>query len=123
MIAVYVCPWRSWLPERLYAGADTDLVPTVLLLAALALYQTRSGLTGVMVGLSVYAKFLPGLMMVVCCFPEVRRSRYVGDFVLGLIPAIAFCLLSPSDVIYNTVWLFSFHTNSTVAAGNMPHFT
>ena len=51
------------LPDRLYAGADTDLAPTVLLLAALALYQTRPGLAGVMVGLSVSAKFLPGLLM------------------------------------------------------------
>jgi hypothetical protein len=91
------------LPERLYAAGDTDLAPTVLLLAALALYQTRPGLAGVMVGLSVSAKFLPGLLMLVCCLPEFRRSRYVGGFVLGLIPTIAFCLLAPSDFIDNTV--------------------
>jgi hypothetical protein len=92
------------LSVRLYQMVDTDLAPTVLLLAALALYQTRPGLAGVMVGLSVSAKFLPGLLMLVCCLPEFRRSRYIGGFVLGLIPAIAFCLLAPSDFISNTVW-------------------
>lgn len=51
------------LPMRLYEMADTDLVPTVLLLAALALHQTRPGLAGAMVGLSVSAKFIPGLLM------------------------------------------------------------
>jgi hypothetical protein len=79
-------------------------VPTVLLLAALAFYQTRPSLGGAMVGLSVSAKFFPGLLMLICCFPEFGRCRYVGGFVLGLIPAIAFCLLAPSDFVYNTIW-------------------
>lgn len=58
-------------------------------------------------GLSVSAKFLPGLLMLVCCLLEFRRSRCVGGFVLGLIPAIAFCLLAPSDFISNTVWVLA----------------
>ena len=95
------------LPNRIYAGADTDLVPTVLLLAALAVYQTRPGLAGMAVGLSVSAKFLPGLLMLVCCVPQVRRSGYVGGFVIGLMPAIVFCLLAPADFIYNTVWVLA----------------
>ncbi len=118
LIVILVCRRSGWLggvlaaslylmlpmlPDQLYAGADTDLAPTVLLLAALALYQTRPGLAGVMVGLSVSAKLLPGLLMLVCCLPEFRRSRYVGGFVLGLAPALAFCLLAPSDFIDNTV--------------------
>jgi len=122
LIVILVCRRSGWLcgvlaaslylmlpmlPDRLYAAADTDLAPTVLLLAALALYQTRPGLAGVMVGLSVSAKFLPGLLMLVCCLPEFRRSRYVGGFVLGLIPTIAFCLLAPSDFIDNTVWVLA----------------
>ena len=91
------------LPMRLYGMADTDLAPTVLVLAALALHQTRPGLAGAMVGLSVSAKFFPGLLMLVCCFPESGRPRYLGGFILGLIPAIAFCLFAPWDFIYNTV--------------------
>jgi hypothetical protein len=92
------------LPRWFYGYASTDLAPTVLLLAALALYETRPGLAGVAVGLSVSAKLIPGLLMLVCCLPEVNRFRYVGGCVLGLIPTIAFCLLAPSDFIYNTVW-------------------
>lgn len=91
------------LPMLLYQRVDTDLAPTVLLLAALALYQTRPGLAGVMVGLSVSAKLFPGVLMLICCLPEFRRSRYIGGFVFGLLPAIAFCLLAPSDFFSNTV--------------------
>jgi hypothetical protein len=95
------------LPDRIYGGADTDLVPTVLLLVALAVYQTRPGLAGMAVGLSVSAKFLPGLLMLVCCVPQVQRSRYFGGFVIGLMPAIVFCLLAPVDFIHNTVWVLA----------------
>jgi uncharacterized membrane protein len=91
------------LPMLLYQRVDTDLAPAIFLLAALALYQARPGLAGVMVGLSVSAKFFPGVLMLVCCLPELRRSRYISGFVLGLIPAIAFCLLAPSDFFSNTV--------------------
>jgi len=91
------------VPDQLYLAAVTDLVPIVFLLGALALYETRPGLAGAMVGLSVSAKFFPGLLMLICCFPEFRRLRYIGGFLLGLMPAIAFCLLAPSDFISNTV--------------------
>jgi hypothetical protein len=91
------------MSDTLYLGAATDLVPIVFLLRALALYETRPGLAGAMVGLSVSAKLFPGLLMLICCFPEFRRLRYIGGFFLGLIPTIAFCLLAPSDFINNTV--------------------
>jgi hypothetical protein len=94
------------------------LRPHGLLLAALALYQTRPGLAGVMVGLSVSAKVFPGLLMLVCCLPEFRRSHYVGGFVLGLIQAIAFCLRAPSDFIYNTLWLLIAGTPSDAIDGS-----
>jgi hypothetical protein len=89
--------------NRLYAWADTDLVPVVFLLAALAVYQSRPSIAGLLVGLSVSAKFVPGLLMLICCFPEARRAHYITGFVLGLIPALAFCLLAPSEFISNTV--------------------
>jgi hypothetical protein len=95
------------LADQIYAAAATDIVPTVLVLAALAMYPSRPGLAGTAVGLSVSAKLLPGLLMLVCCVPQVQRSRYIGGFVLGLIPAIAFCLLAPADFIYNTVWVLA----------------
>jgi uncharacterized membrane protein len=95
------------LPWQIYSWGDTDLVPTVLLLAALALYQTRPGLAGLMVGLSVSAKFIPGLLMLVCCLPECRRSRYIAGFLLGLAPAALFLLLAPWDFINNTLWVLT----------------
>ena len=85
-------------------NAATDLAPTVFLLAAMAFYQAYPGVAGVMVGLSVSAKLLPGLLMVVCCFPESARFHYVGGILLGLIPAIVFFLLAPSDFMHNIVW-------------------
>jgi hypothetical protein len=81
--------------------------PTVLLLAALVFYQTRPGLAGLMVGLSVAAKFIPGLLMLVCCLPELRRSRYITGFILGLTPVIVFFLLSHWDFAHNTMWVLA----------------
>lgn len=122
LIIVLVCRRSGWLcgvlaaslylslpmlPTRLYQMADTDLAPTVLLLAALTLYQARPGLAGLMVGLSVSAKFIPGLLMAVCCFPEFRRSHYVAGFAVGMVPVIAFCLLAPSEFIDNTMWVLA----------------
>jgi len=78
------------LPRDIYLNAVTDLAPTVFLLAAVALYQARPGFAGVMVGLSVAAKLLPGLLMVVCCFPASARLRYAGGILLGLTPAVVF---------------------------------
>lgn len=92
------------LPGDIYFNAVTDLAPTVFLLAAMALYQARPGVAGVMIGFSVAAKLLPGLLMVVCCFPASGRLRYVGGILLGLIPAIVFFLLAPSDFMQNIVW-------------------
>jgi hypothetical protein len=91
------------LSDRLYQWADTDLVPMVFVLAALAFYQTRPGVAGVLVGLSVSAKFIPGLLMLICCFPEFRRAHYVGGLMLGLIPTIVFYVLAPSQFLSNTV--------------------
>ena len=101
------------LPWRIYSWGDTDLAPTVLLLAALTLFQTRPGLAGLMVGLSVSAKFIPGLLMLVCCLPEFRRSRYIAGFVLGLAPAAAFFLLAPWDFMSNTMWMLTAKPNES----------
>ena len=92
------------LPRDIYLNAVTDLAPTVFLLAAVALYQARPGFAGVMVGLSVAAKLLPGLLMVVCCFPPSARLRYAGGILLGLTPAVVFLLLAPTDFMHNIVW-------------------
>jgi hypothetical protein len=92
------------VPRDLYMNAVTDLAPTLPLLAAMMLYATHPAIAGVMVGLSVSAKILPGLVFVVVCFPPLGRWGYLGGFLLGLIPAIIFFLLNPSDFLQNIVW-------------------
>jgi len=104
MLAASLYLMLPMLPGDIYFNAVTDLAPTVFLLAAMALYQARPGVAGVMIGFSVAAKLLPGLLMVVCCFPASGRLRYVGGILLGLIPAIVFFLLAPSDFMQNIVW-------------------
>ena len=104
MLAASLYLMLPTLPGDIYFSAVTDLAPTVFLLAAMALYQARPGVAGVMVGFSVAAKLLPGLLMVVCCFPASGRLRYVGGILLGLIPAIVFFLLAPTDFMNNIVW-------------------
>jgi uncharacterized membrane protein len=104
MLAACLYLMLPMLPGDIYFNVVTDLVPTVFLLAAMALYQARPGVAGVMIGVSVAAKLLPGLLMVVCCFPASGRWRYVGGILLGLIPATVFFLLAPSDFMQNIVW-------------------
>jgi hypothetical protein len=104
MLAASLYLMLPMLPRDIYLNGVTDLAPTVFLLAAVALYQARPGVAGVMVGLSVAAKLLPGLLMVVCCFPASARLRYVGGILLGLTPAVVFFLLAPADFMHNIFW-------------------
>jgi hypothetical protein len=90
--------------DNLYREVVTDLAATVPLLAALAAYRTRPGIAGLMIGLSVSAKLLPGLLVLVCCLPPAQRSRYGLAILLGLLPAFAFLLLAPADFLHNIVW-------------------
>src|SRR5437763_9834165 len=76
------------LPRDLYMNGVTDLAAMVPVLIAMALYQDRPALAGAMVGLSVSAKILPGILFFVCWFPRMGRSRYAVGLLLGLIPAL-----------------------------------
>ncbi len=91
------------LPRDLYMNGVTDLAAIVPLLIVMGLYQDRPGLAGAMVGLSVSAKLLPGLLFLLCWLPQMGRSRYVGGFLLGLIPALGFFLWAPADFVHNIV--------------------
>jgi hypothetical protein len=103
------------LPRDLYMNAVTDLAPTLPLLAAMVLYQTRPGLAGAAIGLSVSAKLMPGLLFLVFCFPKLGCSRYFGGFLLGLIPAAVFFVLAPSDFIQNIVWFIAMRPIDTTS--------
>jgi hypothetical protein len=95
------------LPRDLYMNGVTDLAAMVPLLIAMALYKDRPSLAGIMVGLSVSVKILPGFLFYVCWLPRVGRSRYLGGLLLGLIPALVFFLWAPGDFMQNIVWFIA----------------
>jgi hypothetical protein len=81
-----------------------DLVAVPPMLAALLASTGRPGLAGFWVGLSISAKLLPGLLLLPCVFPGAggRRSYLIG-LAVGLLPVVAFAILSPAAFYYNII--------------------
>jgi hypothetical protein len=109
------------VPFQLFAKGATDLAAVLPLLAALLLSGERPFLAGLSLGLSLAAKPVPGALLLPCCLPPTGRKRalYAAGIGLGLLPALAFLLWSPSAffdniVLFNlarpadtTSWLFA----------------
>jgi Glycosyltransferase family 87 len=88
---------------EVFVQGVTDLSAMVPLLAALLCVEKRPLGAGVLVGLSISSKLLPGLLFIVCCLPQNYRGRYLMGLVLGLIPVLGFAILSPVHLFSNIV--------------------
>ncbi len=82
----------------------TALAPVLLLLLALRSLDRRPMLAGVMVGLSISTKLMPGLAMVPCALPgHGARRRYLAGVLLGLLPIVPFAATAPQAFFANVV--------------------
>jgi len=88
---------------EIFTMGSTDLAAVVPLLAALLLIKRKKGLTGLCVGFSISAKLAPGAFLAVCCLPKSNRRRYIGGLTIGLLPTIAFLVMSPVDFVSNVI--------------------
>ncbi len=107
------------VPLQIYKIGATDLAAIVPLLIALLHLERRPGLAGLCVGLSVSTKLLPGIVFIPCYLPNSCRGRYAAGIVLGLVPTLVFLVLSPNDLIYNTVF---FNANRPVDSTSWLHW-
>jgi hypothetical protein len=107
--------------KELYSKGSTDLLTIVPLLGAmmcLGKYPTWAGLG---VGLSISCKLFPGALFVVGLLPATRRWSYGMGLILGLTPILIFIILSPMELLVNTVLFPSTRpANSTSWMKDMP---
>jgi hypothetical protein len=99
------------VPFEIFEQGVTDLAAVVPLLLALLCLEKRPLLAGLLVGLSLSTKLVPGSLFVLCCLPYVERRRYLAGVAAGVAPILLFLALSPVDLIANTV-LFNFQRPS-----------
>jgi hypothetical protein len=86
-----------------YAISVTDLVPVTLLLGSLYLNDRRPFTGGLLLGLSVSSKLLPGLAAAPACIPNRERGAFCLGFVTGLSPALLALLSAPQAFIENII--------------------
>jgi len=104
---------------QLLARGVNDLVPVLALLLAFLALERRPFAAGVLVGLSLAAKPMPGAAALFCLVPAAgARGRYFAGVAVGLLPVVPFALDAPQAfwsniVLFNalrpiddTSWLF-----------------
>lgn len=90
---------RMMCDEQVQLGVN-DLIPMILLLLALY-WIDRRFCCGLLVGLAISAKLLPGLMWVAICLPPADRRKYFGGILCGLLPCLPFLIWDPAAMVRN----------------------
>ncbi len=97
------------VPKQIFGEAVTDLAAIVPLLGGLLWVEKSPGVTGLLVGLSISTKLLPGVLFVPCCLPasHLHRWWYAAGIVMGLLPTLVFVFWSPVELFSNIVYFNS----------------
>lgn len=107
--------------KELYSKGSTDLLTVVPLLSAMVCLDKYPTWAGLGVGLSMSCKLFPGALFVFSLLPATRRGSYGMGLILGLIPILIFIILSPLELLVNTVLFPSTRPpNSTSWMKDMP---
>ena len=92
---------------QLFARGANDLVPVLGLLLALLALERRPFWAGVLMGLSLAAKPMPGAAALLCLVPAAgARGRYFAGVIVGLLPILPLALAAP-DAFWNNIVLFN----------------
>ncbi len=110
---------RDWPPRRsisshlpfpafqVLARGVNDLVPVLPLLVALLVVERSPFWAGVLVGLSIAAKLMPGLAALPCLVPaRGGRVHFAAGVVIGLVPIVPFAAAAP-DAFFDNIVLFN----------------
>jgi hypothetical protein len=114
---------------QLFARGANDLVPLLPLLIALLVLEERPFAAGLLVGLSLAAKLMPGAAALLCLVPGPGgRGRYAAGVLAGLLPILPFLVWNPhafanNILLFNairpiddTTWLLGLPPTAAVAA-------
>jgi len=95
---------------QVYSKGVTDLVPVLPLVVALAILRLRPGLAGFLIGLSIAAKLMPGLLLAPLFLPPSSRSkgigprwRYILGGLAGILPVLPYLLGAPKEFVDNVL--------------------
>jgi hypothetical protein len=86
-----------------YAISVTDLVPVTFLLGSVLVNDRRPFTGGLLLGLSVSSKLLPGLAAAPACIPNRGRSAFCLGIATGLLPVLLAFVMAPHAFIENIV--------------------
>jgi hypothetical protein len=86
-----------------YAKGATDLVPVTLLLGSMLVNERRPLVAGLLLGLSVSSKLLPGLAAMPACIPQRGRGAFCLGFAAGLLPTLLAWISAPRAFLDNIV--------------------
>jgi glycosyl transferase family 87 len=93
-----------FVAHQVFTRGVTDLAPVVMLLAALRFADERPGWAGLMVGLSIATKLIPGVVMLPCALPaRGQRRRYALGVLAGLLAIVPFAATAPDAFVANVV--------------------
>jgi hypothetical protein len=92
-----------FVPGELFQQGITDLAAVAPLLAACLIVDRWPLITGLLVGLSISIKPLPGSLFVILCLPAKGRAQYLLGLAVGLLPLALATAFAPSAVFSNLV--------------------
>jgi hypothetical protein len=87
---------------ELVVFGSNDVVPMLLLTLALCFVESRFA-CGLLVGLSISAKLVPGLLWIPILLTPRAPRRYAAGVLAGLIPCLPFFLWGPGDMTKNII--------------------
>jgi hypothetical protein len=93
-----------FLAHQLFTRGVNDLGAVLPLLLALLVLERRPGWAGLLVGLAIAAKLMPGLAVLACLVPaRGGRGRYLLGVLAGLAPIVPFAAAAPGALVDNIV--------------------
>jgi hypothetical protein len=90
------------ISEELVQRGSNDVVPMILVVLGLLWLENRFA-SGLLIGLAISCKLVPGLLWVPICLTPQRRGRYIGGLAAGLLPSVMFLLWDPVPFVRNAV--------------------
>jgi hypothetical protein len=93
-----------FVAHQVFRRGVTDLACVLPLLLALRYADERPMVAGVMVGLSIATKLMPGLVFLPCALPtKGDRGRYLLGVLWGLLPILPFVATAPDAFVANVL--------------------
>jgi hypothetical protein len=93
-----------FVAHQVFRRGVTDLASVLPLLLALRYADERPTIAGVMVGLSIATKLMPGLVLLPCALPaKGDRGHYLSGVLMGLLPILPFVVTAPDAFVANVL--------------------